>query len=288
MLIVWNHGSGWRAPGAAAGRGISYDYATGNHITTPQLARALGGIGRVHVYASDACLMQMAEVAYELKDKADYIVGSEETEPVAGYPYDTLLGGLLARPDMSPAELAKLTVNSYADYYAKKKTASTCSVLKASSLAALREKTDAFARSLMLCGDKEAFRAARGAALSYAFEDNTDLYDLAELTAGFSADAGVKAKAADLLAFLSGELVTHNRYTLAREDNEPYNPWKGPVPQPRGYDKSRGLAVYAPTGDYNGAYGDLAWARDSIWPRFVTWYLGAGAPGIGGLSLEYN
>jgi len=71
MLVVWNHGSGWTKGGKPIiTKGISYDEQSGNHINTPQLGLALKEIGKVDVYGSDACLMQMAEVDYEIKDYA--------------------------------------------------------------------------------------------------------------------------------------------------------------------------------------------------------------------------
>jgi hypothetical protein len=119
MLIVWNHGAGWIKNTRAIGvdKGISYDDETGNHITTPQLGMAMKAIGKVDVYGSDACLMQMPEVNYEIKDYVDYIVGSEETEPGDGYTYNLLLGPLVAKPTMGGAELGKLAVDAYADNY---------------------------------------------------------------------------------------------------------------------------------------------------------------------------
>ena len=62
-------------------------------------------MGKVDVLAFDACLMQMAEVAYEVKDLADYVVGSEETEPGPGYPYDPFLAGLLGHASLKTTEI---------------------------------------------------------------------------------------------------------------------------------------------------------------------------------------
>ena len=116
MLIVWNHGSGWDKSGGLKDnwlRGISYDDETGNHMSTPDLGNALAAIGKLDIYASDACLMQMAEVDYQIKDYTSYIVGSEQTEPGDGYTYNTILGPLVANPGMSALDLAKVTVKSY-------------------------------------------------------------------------------------------------------------------------------------------------------------------------------
>ncbi|MCK5357206.1 MAG: hypothetical protein KAJ48_02325, partial [Elusimicrobiales bacterium] len=63
MLIVWGHGSGWeKTDKSMPDKGLSYDYETGKHFTTPELGRAIEKIGKLDIYGSDACLMQMASV----------------------------------------------------------------------------------------------------------------------------------------------------------------------------------------------------------------------------------
>ena len=83
MLVIWGHGAGYR--------GIAYDDVSNNHISVPQLGSALANItkttGRkLDIFATDASFMQMASVAYEIKDYAKVIVGSEESIPAQGYP----------------------------------------------------------------------------------------------------------------------------------------------------------------------------------------------------------
>ena len=46
-------------------------------------AQALAG-KRIDLLGMDACLMSMFEVAYQVKDQASYLVGSQEVEPMAG------------------------------------------------------------------------------------------------------------------------------------------------------------------------------------------------------------
>lgn len=100
-LIIWNHGSGWKDPSASGEmqslfRGLSYDDQSGNHMTTAELGKAAkeikGILGKnLDIWGMDACLMQMVEVAYALKDNCGYVVASEETEPGDGYPYTDIL-----------------------------------------------------------------------------------------------------------------------------------------------------------------------------------------------------
>ena len=137
MLVVWNHGSGWDKAHRASGiviNGISYDDETGNHMSTPDLGQALAAMGKTDIYASDACLMAMAEVAYQIKDYTDYIVGSEETEPGDGYTYDTLLGPLAAKPTMASLELAKLAAQAYTAHYSQSGEGATQSAVQSATL----------------------------------------------------------------------------------------------------------------------------------------------------------
>lgn len=121
MIDVWNHGNGWKfrtdgknISGDMQISNISYDDLTGHSIDTPQLGEAMkqsaAFIGHnVDIYGSDACLMQMIEIDYQLKGSVDYVVGSEETIPGEGWRYDALL----AKWGNTPAEVAKAAVTTY-------------------------------------------------------------------------------------------------------------------------------------------------------------------------------
>ena len=124
FVAVWNHGSGWHFQDMANKGGefhstdISYDDNTGHRITTEQLALAMkeikGILGRnVDIYGSDACLMQMIEVAGQMKDSVDYFVGSQETEPGEGWPYQTFMKKWTATPTMTPSEVSVLLSKEY-------------------------------------------------------------------------------------------------------------------------------------------------------------------------------
>ena len=50
--------------------------------------------GKIDLFGMDACLMNQIEVAYQLRKQSAFIVGSELTEPLDGWPYDRILGKL--------------------------------------------------------------------------------------------------------------------------------------------------------------------------------------------------
>ena len=253
MLVIWNHGSGWdKSVGIT--RGISYDDETNNHITTPQLGQVLKGIGGVDVYGSDACLMQMAEVTYELKDNVTYIVGSEETEPGDGYTYNDLLGPLAAKPAMTPKELGTLAANAYADHYQAGNEGSTQSLLDTAALPQFLTLMNNFANAMMKANEKAAVKTAISGAQSFAVADNHDVWHFASLMAKSTKNAAVKSAAAALQSYISGSLILVNRPTTAN------------------YTNAHGISAYMPSYGFNGDYNSLAWAQASQWDEFIKWY----------------
>ena len=261
MLIVWNHGAGWIKSVPMLTRGISYDDQTGNHITTPQLGEALKQIGGLDVYGSDACLMQMAEVVYEIKDYVTYIVGSEETEPGDGYTYDTFLGPVVAKPTMDGAELAKVAVDAYADHYQAGGEGSTQSYIKTAAIPGFLDVSNAFAYAITSAGEKDLAKKAMGAAQSYAYPENKDYYHFAQLVLAETKSDEVKKTGQALMSYIKNDLVMHNRTTNSEGG------WYGPTL----YDDSHGIAVYLPGGAAPAHYADLQWAKYSNWDEFIAW-----------------
>ena len=253
MLVLWNHGSGWNKGRAGVSKGISYDDETGNNITTPQLGLALKEMGGVDVYGSDACLMQMAEVAYEIKDYVPYIVGSEETEPDDGYAYDALLAPLVARPDMTAEELGRLAVDAYSGYYEARGEGYTQSLINTAALPKFAALTDAFAAAMTASGEKPLVKKALFGAQSY-LNDSRDLAHFAGLMSAGTKNAAVRAAADALRDHIAAVLVAHNRAASA------------------GYADSHGIAVYLPAYLYCADYDALAWAGASRWNGFIKWY----------------
>jgi hypothetical protein len=260
MLVVWNHGSGWnirhRVQGQIWTEGISYDDQSGNHISTEQLGQALAAIGHVDIYASDACLMQMMEVGYQIKDYAGIIVGSEEVEPGDGYTYDTLLAPLQADPGLSAEAVAKLTVATYADHYKGGSQNATQSAVASSALTTLSGLIDAWTSAVMAANETAVVKDAASSAQSYYYADNKDLLDFVRKVDAATKSPAVQAAGAELESFLgNGSAV------LAHSEVGD------------GVARSNGLAVYLPLSSYNSDYDALAWAQSARWKSFIQWVL---------------
>lgn len=268
MLIIWNHGSGWKSVAGKLGfkdfqrdagnpvfqtEGISYDEATGHHISTVDMGKAFAKIGGVDLFATDACLMQTIEVAYEIRNYAPVIVGSEETEPGDGYDYTAFLKALTANPGSSPQQTGQFVVETYKAFYTAKHQTATYSEIVTSALGGLAQRMSAFADAVKGANEGPVVKNALAQAQRFADPDSKDLYNFVQLVLKDSKDSSVQSAGNDLMSYVSGTLVTDN----------------GVVNLPNAH----GMAVYLPNYTYDGSYAGLAFAKDSKWADFVNWIL---------------
>ncbi|MFA6435336.1 MAG: clostripain-related cysteine peptidase [Elusimicrobiales bacterium] len=253
-VIIWDHGSGIG--------GISWDNASGRHMEVDQLGGALSRIkkelGRkIDVFATDACKMQMAEVAYELKDSVSVLVGSEEIIPNAGYPYAAILAKLDANPGISDEALGKLMVDAFAARYSATWKKSTLSALRTSALPGFMDLLNNWVQAA--ASDPEVFKTAAAPETvngTYKFEDmppSYDLYDYLSRAAGLKGDGNSAAgrAAAALKKYIADDLII-GRTALADAP------------------KTHGLAIYIPKLKYGSAcYERLAFTAESLWDDFL-------------------
>ncbi|MCX7641762.1 MAG: clostripain-related cysteine peptidase [Elusimicrobiales bacterium] len=122
MFIIWNHGWGWIDPvkensNLADSKSISHDFITNNYIKTTELKNIFKYAGKVNVYASMACFMQMAEVISEIKDYADVIVGSEEVIQLPSFNWEDFFDSLVKNPTLNSDKVGILLVDTFKEMY---------------------------------------------------------------------------------------------------------------------------------------------------------------------------
>ena len=255
MLVGWNHGSGWEKNAGLFPviKGISYDDETNNHISTPQLAQAIREMGGVDIYASDACLMQMAEVAYELKDTAKITVGSEENEPGDGWGYNEFLARVHSNKDnLTPEVMAAAAVQGYKAFYAPKGTATTQSAIRTANLSGFRAVLDRWV-DLVMQEDKKMVTEARAGAVGFGGAGSKDLTHFMELVHAKTQSAALKAQTVKVMNYYYDHVLVDNATTGAK------------------FDKAYGLGVYLPGWSFDSDYSELAWSRDGKWDEFMQW-----------------
>lgn len=171
-----------------------------------------GALRHLSIIGMDACLMAMIEVQYQVRKFADVMVASQEVEPMHGWPYDTILAELAARPAMDAKELSTLIVDKFVQSYLERERTVPDVTQSAVDLSRLGEAADliqAFARSL----GKEfkdvfletAYKKARDSASrdGYAFEDPeyVDLVSLLDaMIRGYRGDASASKAIQDAAA----------------------------------------------------------------------------------------
>lgn len=258
MVVLWNHGSGWRAyrdRWDILGRGVSFDDTTGNYIRIWELPTALSIGVQWSIIAFDASLMQMLEVAYEIRNLGEYIVGSEESPPAPGYPYHRILAPVIANPSIATREFARQIVLQTIDYYGADRTDNiTQSALDASHLETVAERVDRLAQVLLTVasGNGVAVAAARENAQAYAQYTYKDLWDYTEqLRARMPSSSSLSEAINGVQAALTQTVVAEAHSN-------------------RRVNRSRGLSIYIPSPNgYETRYGLLSFARVTHWDEWL-------------------
>ncbi|MGB9642853.1 MAG: clostripain-related cysteine peptidase [Candidatus Ratteibacteria bacterium] len=153
-LILWDHGDGWKTLNDVAEniqlqlkqpelshqekislektlkelkrkihsrryqKSMCFDYTSSDELTLKEIRQALSSENcNVDIIGFDACLMGMVEIAYEVRNFAAYMVSSEETIMVTGFPYDSIAQDIVNNPAITPEEFARRIVQHYTDFY---------------------------------------------------------------------------------------------------------------------------------------------------------------------------
>jgi hypothetical protein len=199
FIDIWDHGSGWHAIRSANSYysngftpfDISWDDHTGHSISTVQLGQALAEsakiIGhKVDLYASDACLMAMAEVADEVSNSVEIFAGSEEVEPGEGWPYEDFLNRWTAQPLATAAEVSTLLTDTYIRSYSGGSNGTndgTFSAFDLNQTERLREAIADFGKQLSKLNETSRKKVVSliGKTQNFTISDYADLLDFVRL-----------------------------------------------------------------------------------------------------------
>lgn len=109
-LIFWDHGGG-------AVSGFGYDENNPDEdesLTIDEIKYALDKFGEnLEFVGFDACLMANVETAYAIKENADYLIASEETEPGTGWNYKKLFNQLSKDTSQNFEDVGKNIIDTF-------------------------------------------------------------------------------------------------------------------------------------------------------------------------------
>ncbi|MDD2806326.1 MAG: clostripain-related cysteine peptidase [Elusimicrobiales bacterium] len=292
LFIIWDHGWGWLDPVKPGQnpledeKSISHDFVTGNYIGTRQLGKIFREAGKVDMYVSMACFMQMAEVAYELKDGAEVIVGAEEVIQLPSLNWEGFLEGLNKNPAAGAEAAGAYMVDSFKEMYSRPEMlellqqggyGTQLSAIRGAKMRGLAQKLKDWYPLAMAVGDKAALAKAKRDVVRFEIGDPTtdpdkqiafygDLHNFVELAARH-ADKALPGAAEALAAgerlnkFITSELVIKNASIGKDRTGKDFSAVKGLAINIPG--RPGALIEYYPT------YSKLFFAQDSGWETFM-------------------
>jgi hypothetical protein len=196
IAVVWNHGAGFRT----VRRDIAFDdYGTSLDMNELQRALMRAGLGpnrKLAILGFDACLMNMLEITHHLRKVTRYVVGSQETEPGDGWPYDLVLAAMNRNP--TPATMARKIVREYMRSYRTVGDSNiTQSAIRTDRTEAAVQAWSRLGNALVaaLPSERGKINVARTKVQSYEYPDYVDAIHLADLLAKGTANATVRSRA---------------------------------------------------------------------------------------------
>ncbi|MCE1246181.1 MAG: clostripain-related cysteine peptidase [Firmicutes bacterium] len=223
MVIMWDHGSGWRAKELKNSKGICYDDTSGNHITENQMRDGLAQIEtflgkKIELVAMDGCQMAHIEVAYDVMNSANYLVFSEQNVPFDGLPYHLFLADLVANPTMNGATLGTSVVDNYISYYVNQGTTDVClSCVNLNALSPVVTAVNNFATDAMglMTTEKANLITARDntAVIETSSADTKDLYEFMTQVKAVTNDATLQADATTVQTAMQDSIVANSTGT---------------------------------------------------------------------------
>ena len=274
--------------------GISWDQTDGNDsLTPPEVYSALKditnlGSRKIDIFDYEACLMGMAENAYDVSQWVDYVVFFEQISWGLNT-YPTYFFDLQASD--TPLAVGQRIINRYFNLANNAGYPHTISLIDTSQMSVVKQATTNLADALIATGDKTAVNGARGNAQAFAASldatnpvnaDYIDLWDLADKTAALP---GVGGAAAQVKAAVTNAVV-HERHADGAVDGYFWN-----------HNGAHGLSIYYPAFNGSSAFNDYINGRlfqmtedesgiNGHWDEFLRWAVtetGNGDPGgIGG------
>lgn len=288
-FLIFGHGNGIVDAKKNADKGTLADEDTKNYVTIPEMRLMMAEAGKVDVFLMQSCLMQMAEVVWQVKDYTDVVVGSSEFLWSNGFFTPALLKALNENPQFSSLDVGDLMAESYVATLPGDKTGHV-SVIPTAALPRFAEKLDSWAEAVMKANGRDAaikalFKTVRfdsfglvtqSTAASVAFSISGDLYDFVRLTVeNTPQETEDQLKVAETGRALMDDIEKSLVYKYY---------YKGATLTGFDYSVPRGIAIHVPprkilTGSVDGLYSqimqtnywDLPFARETRWGAFLNW-----------------
>lgn len=252
MLILWDHGNGWQNVHV-----FESVMAATDRLALQDIFDVVDQQRGIGVLCFDSCLMAMIEIAYQLRDRVEYIVASENVVPAdSGWPYDAILRTLTMRPQITTVEVVRAIVDGFSGSYNGSDQPVTLSALCVSHVNRTVGAIDRLSRELIAActaGKKQKVLIARRYAQSFGNPDYIDIVSFCnELQRQFPATT-IEKTAMEVKDEIDRLVVGVTR---------------GSAPSISG---AHGVSVYFPDRPMSSLYEKLDFAKASVcmWATFL-------------------
>lgn len=278
-VILWDHGSGWRRVDRKniPMKSICVDEDSGTAISTSEMFDSFSDMKtfrngtKIDLMGMDACLMQMIEIAYGMRQYANVIVGSQASEPGYGWYYAGFLQEVANNTSMSASTVGKKIVQTYSDGMTSDQEAYlTLSAVDLTKLTDLGDAVDNFATKAInnFSAEESTLANANSNAqqVDSNYTDYKDLYDFAEYVYNNASTSELMSAAQTLLSAIDNAIIA--------EEHGSY------------YSDSHGLSVWLPNStqydNYSSSYDNLSFASDTNWDELLAKLVSASSSSSGG------
>ncbi len=291
MFIIWDHGWGWIDPlkpgenPAGKNKSISHDFVSGNYIKTTELSNIFKQAGTVDLYASMACFMQMAEVAYEIRDYAQVIAGSEEVIQLPSFNFEDFFSLLKKNPHADAEKAGVYLTETFKEMYSRPeyqdllistKYGTQLSAIRGKKLYEFARIMKEYSKYISVEAEEKAILAAKKDVLRFEVGDEVtdpnklisfyaDICHFAQLLYENTLDPIKKDKAGQfyhkIKNYLEKELVVSNVYLNKDRTGKDYS-------------NAHGISVHIPGEpghliDYHKTYSSLAFEKATSWSKAI-------------------
>jgi len=265
FMVIWNHGDGWYNEKITNKRNvkksIAIDDDSNDSLNLFELQEGLNTLGKKwDLLIFDACLMNTIEVAYQLKNVTEAIVGSPEEVPFDGYDYRKLIQHISANNTIE--EISKQIIRESIDYYNKSKEFVCYSYLDLDQIDDFYLKIDRFAFNLIkkseeiiVLKDKIKKEVLTYSVYKSDYSKYTSYLDLKSFL-NLLVKNNIMTEQSNLLL---SELKNIVKYELSTELTNNYN-----------LEKSGGLSIYLPFENYYEEYESATnFGINNHWTDFI-------------------
>lgn len=246
-LDLWSHGDGWvtKASTDVSSRAVLQDGSDWLNISELRDSLVTGVFDCI---LFDACLMGNIEVAYALREKANYIVASPSEVPANGMPYAYMTGDLLRGDYQSVAE-------KYFEYY-NTSTYSSCGLIGVYDLSKIDALKDSF--NEVVRDEYSTINSVKGVGIQQFSSISYEYYDLLDFVSTLCSDTEKVAAFESAL----NDFVVYKRY---KNDEDEYG-W--------GLESARWGSFYQVT-DFCGTSCYIPFTTSTLLSSYKTtdWYL---------------